>query len=55
MVFIFIPKLRVLLSLESPLPPMQIAPAAEVYLSSAKQRTLYQLQKIDDIANGDIG
>lgn len=53
--FIFIPKLRVLLSLESPLPPMQITPAAEVYLSSAKQRTLNQLQKIDNIANGDIG
>ena len=53
--FIFIPKMRVLLTQEMPLPPMQIAPAAEIYLSSAHQRTLSQLQVIDNIANGDIG
>ncbi|WP_334019322.1 YqcC family protein [Alteromonas sp. S015] len=53
--FIFIPKLRILLSQEKPLPPMQIAPAAQIYLSSANQRTLSQLQKIDNIANGYIG
>ena len=53
--FIFIPKMRILLKQEMPLPPMQIAPAAEIYLSSAHQRTLSQLQVIDNIANGDIG
>ena len=53
--FIFIPKMRVLLTQEMPLPPMQIAPAAEIYLSSAHQRTLSQLQVIDNIANRDIG
>ncbi len=53
--YIFIPKMRVLLSLEANLPPMQITPAAEVYLSATKQRTLSQLQKIDNIANGGIG
>ena len=53
--FIFIPKMRVLLTQEMPLPPMQIAPAAEIYLSSGHQRTLSQLQVIDNIANGDIG
>ena len=53
--FIFIPKMRVLLKQEMPLPPMQITPAAEIYLSSAHQRTLSQLQVIDNIANGDIG
>ncbi len=52
--FIFIPKMRVLLTQEMPLPPMQIAPAAEIYLSSGHQRTLSQLQVIDNIANGDI-
>jgi len=53
--FIFIPKMRVLLTQEMPLPPMQIAPAAEIYLSSGHQRTLSQLQVIDNIANGDVG
>jgi len=53
--FIFIPKMRILLKQETPLPPMQITPAAEIYLSSAHQRTLSQLQVIDNIANGDIG
>mgnify|MGYP000983178955 FL=1 len=53
--FIFIPKMRVLLTQEMPLPPMQIAPAAEIYLSSGHQRTLSQLQVIDNIANEDIG
>ena len=53
--FIFIPKMRILLKQEMPLPPMQITPAAEIYLSSAHQRTLSQLQVIDNIANGDIG
>ena len=53
--FIFIPKMRILLKQEMPLPPMQSAPAAEIYLSSAHQRTLSQLQVIDNIANGDIG
>ena len=53
--FIFIPKMRVLLTQEQPLPPMQITPAAQIYLSSANQRTLSQLQVIDNIANGDIG
>ncbi|TKB05283.1 YqcC family protein [Alteromonas portus] len=53
--FIFIPKMRVLLTHEQPLPPMQITPAAEIYLSSANQRTLSQLQRIDNIANGNIG
>ena len=53
--FIFIPKMRVLLTQEQPLPPMQITPAAQIYLSSAHQRTLSQLQVIDNIANGDIG
>ena len=53
--FIFIPKMRILLKQEMPLPPMQIAPAAEIYLSSAHQRTLSQLQVIDNIANEDIG
>ena len=52
--FIFIPKMRILLKQEMPLPPMQIAPAAEIYLSSGHQRTLSQLQVIDNIANGDI-
>ena len=52
--FIFIPKMRVLLTQEMPLPPMQIAPAAEIYLSSGHQRTLSQHQVIDNIANGDI-
>ena len=52
--FIFIPKMRVLLTQEMPLPPMHIAPAAEIYLSSGHQRTLSQLQVIDNIANGDI-
>jgi uncharacterized protein YqcC (DUF446 family) len=52
--FIFIPKMRILLKQEMPLPPMQITPAAEIYLSSAHQRTLSQLQVIDNIANGDI-
>ena len=53
--FIFIPKMRILSKQETPLPPMQITPAAEIYLSSAHQRTLSQLQVIDNIANGDIG
>lgn len=53
--FIFIPKMRVLLTQEKPLPPMQITPAAQIYLSSANHRTLSQLQRIDNIANGDIG
>lgn len=53
--FIFIPKMRVLLTQEQPLPPMQITPAAEIYLSSANQRTLSQLQRIDNIASGNIG
>lgn len=53
--FIFIPKMRVLLTQGMPLPPMQIAPAAEIYLSSAHQRTLSQLQIIDNITNEDIG
>lgn len=53
--FIFIPKMRILLKQEMPLPPMQITPAAEIYLSSAHQRTLSQLQVIDNIANEDIG
>ena len=53
--FIFIPIMLILLKQEMPLPPMQIAPAAEIYLSSAHQRTLSQLQVIDNIANGDIG
>ena len=53
--FIFIPKMRVLLKQEMPLPPMQITPAAQIYLSSVNQRTLSQLQRIDNIANGDIG
>ena len=53
--FIFIPKMRILSKQEMPLPPMQIAPAAEIYLSSAHQRTLSQLQVIDNIANEDIG
>ena len=47
--------MRILLKQEMPLPPMQIAPAAEIYLSSAHQRTLSQLQVIDNIANEDIG
>jgi|TARA_B100000959_G_C14485979_1_gene421188 uncharacterized protein YqcC (DUF446 family) len=53
--FIFIPKMRILSKQETPLPPMQITPAAEIYLSSAHQRTLSQLQVIDNIANEDIG
>ena len=53
--FIFIPKMRILLTQEKPLPTMQIAPAAEIYLSSAHQRTLSQLQIIDNITNEDIG
>lgn len=53
--FIFIPKMRILLKQEMPLPPMQITPAAQIYLSSVNQRTLSQLQRIDNIANGDIG
>ena len=53
--FIFIPKMRILSKQETPLPPMQITPAAEIYLSSAHQRPLSQLQVIDNIANGDIG
>ena len=53
--FIFIPKMRILLTQEKPLPPMQITPAAQIYLSSANHRTLSQLQRIDNIANGDIG
>ncbi|MDY6974952.1 MAG: YqcC family protein [Pseudomonadota bacterium] len=53
--FIFIPKMRILLSQSHPIPAMQITPAAEVYLSPANQRTLSALQYIDDIASGDIG
>ena len=53
--FIFIPKMRILSKQETPLPPMQITPAAEIYLSSAHQRTLSQLQVIDNIANEDSG
>ena len=53
--FIFIPKMRILSKQETPLPPMQITPAAQIYLSSVNQRTLSQLQRIDNIANGDIG
>ena len=53
--FIFIPKMRILSKQETPLPLMQITPAAEIYLSSAHQRTLSQLQVIDNIANEDIG
>ena len=53
--FIFIPKMRILSKRETPLPPMQITPAAQIYLSSVNQRTLSQLQRIDNIANGDIG
>ena len=53
--FIFIPKMRTLLSQSHPIPAMQITPAAEVYLSPANQSTLSALKYIDDIASGDIG
>lgn len=53
--FIFIPKMRILLTQAPPIPAMQITPAAEVYLSPGNQRTLSVLQNIDDIASGDIG
>ena len=53
--FIFIPKMRILSKQETPLPPMQITPAEEIYLSSSHQRTLSQLQVIDNISNEDIG
>ncbi|WP_232368966.1 YqcC family protein [Alteromonas sp. BL110] len=53
--FIFIPKMRILLTQSHPIPAMQILPAAEVYLSPANQGTLSALQHIDNIASGDIG
>lgn len=53
--FIFIPKMRILLTQSHSIPAMQITPAAEVYLSPANQSTLSALKYIDDIASGDIG
>ena len=52
--FIFIPKMRILLTHSHPIPAMQITPAAEVYLSPVNQGILSALQNIDDIASGGI-
>lgn len=53
--FIFIPKMRMIVDEKMPIPPMNIAPAAEVYLhltneDSAGKDVVEQLQRIDAIA-----
>ena len=53
--FIFIPKMRMIVDEKMPIPPMDIAPAAEVYLhltneDSAGKGVVEQLQRIDAIA-----
>ncbi|BFT31206.1 hypothetical protein D210916BOD24_23820 [Alteromonas sp. D210916BOD_24] len=47
--FIFIPKMRDLVALKDIIPPMQVAPAAEVYLTSARE-VVKKLRIIDGIA-----
>ena len=48
--FIFIPKMRDLIALKETVPPMQVAPAAEVYLTSAWE-IVKKLRIIDGIAS----
>lgn len=49
--YIFIPKMRAVISAGQPIPSMQIAPAAEVYLTVPSKEVISLLRDIDDIVN----
>lgn len=49
--YIFIPKMRAMISARQPIPNMQITPAAEVYLSVPSNEIMLLLRDIDDIVN----
>ena len=49
--YIFIPKMRAVINAGQPIPNMQIAPAAEVYLTVSSKEVISLLRDIDDIVN----
>lgn len=51
--YIFIPKMRMLLTNNLPLPVMQIGPAAEVYLAKDAEDVIRHIRNIDTIAGRD--
>jgi uncharacterized protein YqcC (DUF446 family) len=48
--FIFIPKMETLIARNAPLPPMEIAPAAEVYLSPCPLPIMTIIKKLDALS-----
>ncbi len=49
--YIFIPKMRAVINAGQPIPNMQIAPAAEVYLTVSSREVISLLRDIDNIVN----
>ena len=49
--YIFIPKMRAMISARQPIPNMQITPAAEVYLTASSNEIISLLRDIDGIVS----
>ncbi|WP_420935218.1 YqcC family protein [Alteromonas sp. A081] len=49
--YVFIPKMKYILSAEMPIPKMSIAPAAEHYFTSAPKVVIEQLSVIDALSS----